>query len=202
MSESNNRTIESYESHVQEYLDGTPQEVNGDVKSWISRTLDGLDQRARILEIGSAFGRDADYIESLGYAVMRTDATKAFVDLLRSKGHEAIELNALTDDFPQELDLVFADAVLLHFTEEESMSVCKKASSSLVPGGRFSLSLKVGAGDEWSDAKLGAPRYFKYWDSSGASRMLTDNGFSSVEVANGESGRQGYPNWLHIIATK
>jgi SAM-dependent methyltransferase len=202
MSESNRKTLESYEGHVQEYIDGTPQEVTGDVKLWIERTLVGLEHDAKILEIGSAFGRDANYIETLGYTVMRTDATEKFVELLKEQGYEAGVFNAITDDFPEENDLVFADAVLLHFTEEETLEVCKKVLGSLVHGGRFSFSLKSGTGTEWSDSKLGAPRFFRYWEQSGISNLLREVGFTKVDIENGESGRQGYPSWLHIVAYK
>jgi hypothetical protein len=51
MSETNGTTIQSYEAHIQEYIDGTPQEVGGDVKNWIDTTLDGLATDARIIEV-------------------------------------------------------------------------------------------------------------------------------------------------------
>jgi hypothetical protein len=65
MSHTNDTTVQSYDAHVQEYIDGTPQSVEGFVQDWIDRTLSGVPPSANILEIGSAFGRDADYIERL-----------------------------------------------------------------------------------------------------------------------------------------
>ncbi|MFZ2544686.1 MAG: hypothetical protein WAW80_01790 [Candidatus Saccharimonadales bacterium] len=55
MSETNGTTIRSYESHIQEYIGGTPQEVTGDIKNWIDSTLDGLDTDSKMIEVGSAF---------------------------------------------------------------------------------------------------------------------------------------------------
>lgn len=116
MSDTNDTTVQSYDAHIQEYIDGTPQVVQGFVKSWIDTVLAGLSHDTQILEFGSAFGRDADYIESKGYKVQRTDVTPGFVTLLQSQGHQASILNAITDDLNGPYDLVFADAVLLHFT--------------------------------------------------------------------------------------
>ena len=61
MSETNNRTVESYNAHIQEYIDGTPHEVSGVVKDWLDGSLADVPKDARILEFGSAFGRDAEY---------------------------------------------------------------------------------------------------------------------------------------------
>jgi hypothetical protein len=98
MSETNNsRTINSYDGHVQQYIDGTPREVSGTVKEWIDRTFTDVPKSAHILELGSAFGRDAAYLQDQGYHIECSDATPAFVDLLRQKGFDAHSLNAITD---------------------------------------------------------------------------------------------------------
>jgi hypothetical protein len=63
--------------------------------------LSYLPKTAAILELGSAHGRDADYIESLGYKIYRTDAVKAFVDYLQAKNHDASVLNAIDGKYPK-----------------------------------------------------------------------------------------------------
>ncbi len=75
----NNITLQSYEQGVSEYISGTAAETNGSIKAWIDNFLDLLPLNAHIIEIGSAFGRDAQYIESCGFSVKRTDATIGFV---------------------------------------------------------------------------------------------------------------------------
>lgn len=69
MSDSNHITLQSYEENIEEYIKQTPHKLSNDVKKWISDTINGLLLEARILEIGSGFGRDADYIEEQGYKV-------------------------------------------------------------------------------------------------------------------------------------
>jgi SAM-dependent methyltransferase len=99
MHNSNQQTIDSYQQHVQEYIhNGTPQEVVGVVKAWLDEALGPLSKDSRILEFGSAFGRDAAYIQNKGFTVQCSDATPAFVDLLNAKGFNVRLLNAITDD--------------------------------------------------------------------------------------------------------
>lgn len=202
MSESNNRTIVSYENHIQEYIDGTPQEVTGAVKNWINHSLAGLPLDARIIEIGSAFGRDAAYIENMGYSVERTDATPGFVEYLKQNGNDARFFNALTDNFSGQYDLVFADAVLLHFNREETSTVVSKVFSALKEGGRFSFSLKQGDGEAWSEDKLGAPRYFCYWTSEQIANTLHSSGFLNVSIQDFDNSGRNNAKWLHILAYK
>ncbi len=201
MSETNKKTLASYEAHITQYIDGTPQDVTGDVKTWIDATLLNLSPAARILEVGYAFGRDANYIESQGYSVERSDATLGFVEYLQQQGHEARQLNILEDAIQEKYDLVFANAVLLHFNREEVQAVIRKVNDSLNPGGLFSFSLKQGTGEEWSDAKLGAARYFCYWEDAVIKGVLARAGFHDISSQEGELGRNN-AKWLHIIAKK
>lgn len=194
---SNEKTLISYEQHVQEYIDGTPQEVSSFVKDWIDESLSYVPKSGRVLEIGSAFGRDANYIEQAGYVVRRTDATENFVDLLRSQGHEADLLNAITDDLGGPYKMVFADAVLLHFTAEELTSVLSKIYESLGTGGILAFTLKQGVGAEWSNDKLGAPRFFNYWTRDELEGELNKQNFKILKLASDDSRK-----WWQVISKK
>ena len=193
---SNKKTIESYDGHIDEYINGTPQLVSGYVKDWLDSSLDGLPKNARILEFGSAFGRDAAYIQDKGYSVECTDATPGFVKLLKSKGFNARQLNAIMDDIPIGITLLVANAVLLHFTRNETRHVASKVYDSLENNGRFAFTLIKGIGESWSDSKLNAPRYFCYWTKDDIQALLTDVGFRESTIIEDSSG------WLQIIATK
>jgi predicted TPR repeat methyltransferase len=203
MSDTNDTTVQSYDAHVQDYINGTPQTVDGFIKDWIDKVLSGLPFDAKILEIGSAFGRDADYIDSLGYNIERTDVTPGFVKLLQQKGHQARLLNAITDDLGNDYDLIFADAVLLHFTREETEDVIKKAYNALSANGRFAFSLKVGEGEEWLESKLNAPRFFCYWTNETIHPVLEKAGFIDLHISDDSKSTVGSKaKWIHIIATK
>ena len=79
----NGTTLTSYNMGIYQYIAGTAQETNGAVQIWIDNVLNYLATDAKIIEIGSAFGRDANYMESVkGFAVERTDASEGFVAYL------------------------------------------------------------------------------------------------------------------------
>lgn len=200
MSDTNKRTIAAYNEHIDDYVRGTPHDVSGDILNWIALMLQGVHHNARILELGSGFGRDANYIESLGYTVQRSDASEGFVALLRSNGNDASVLNALSDEISGPYDVIFANAVLLHFTAEETQKVLTKLYAALKPGGTFACTLKRGEGDMWSEHKLGAPRYFKLWQEDGIKQLLTETGF--VQLHFDTERDQIGSKWLYIIARK
>lgn len=176
-------TLTTYEASVQEYVDGTATDVTGVTKTWIDKTLSLLPQEARILEVGSAFGRDAHYIESKGYRLERTDATQGFVDLLKNRGYTARLLNILTDPIEGSYDLLFANAVFLHFRIEELEIVIKKIHQALNSEGLLSFSVKHGEGEEWSSSKVGRPRFFHYWQKDSIITFLKNHGFEVLELS-------------------
>jgi SAM-dependent methyltransferase len=79
VSSDNTLTFNSYNDEFQTYVDRTTDEVTGSIKEFIDAFLENFDKDATILEIGSGTGRDADYVERLGYRVLRTDAAEDFV---------------------------------------------------------------------------------------------------------------------------
>lgn len=192
---SNDRTLMTYESHITEYVEGTPHEVTGAMKKWLDATVEGLSTDDRILEIGSAFGRDADYLEGQGYTVECTDATRGFVDLLKKANFNAREFNIIKDDIDESYDLILANAVFLHFTPEELAGVLRKTHDALNDGGRLSFTIAEGEGTHWSDRKVGGMRYFCHWQQDDLKRELQVAGFSAADIEGGEG-------WLHVIAEK
>jgi SAM-dependent methyltransferase len=194
--------LQTYEEHARTYIDTLPDEAMPSLLEWIDEALAGLDGSARILEIGSGPGRDADYIETKGYEVQRTDAAQAFIAHLQSQGHPARMLNILTDDIEGIYDLIFADAVLLHFTPDEVRQVLAKILAALRPGGRFAFSVKIGEGEEFTSRKLDSPRYFHYWLLPDLREILTGQGFTVVKASECADNRNDRPNWLYLIATK
>ncbi len=137
----NDKTLNSYELGINEYINGTAPETSGHIKSWINDFLKLLPTNPSIVEIGSAFGRDAQYIESCGFSVERTDATLGFVTFLNNKGYPAYSFNILKDHFSSSYDLIFANAVFLHFTPEELEGVLKKVHASLNVNGILAFTI-------------------------------------------------------------
>lgn len=201
MNDENQKTLKAYEHGLDAYNAAKIPEVTGSVKEWVDASLAMIPNEGSVLEIGSAHGRDADYIESKGFSIDRTDAVDSFVEYMRSNGKEARLLNALTDNFGIDYDMIYANAVLLHFTPEQSLGVMQKAYASLKRNGVFAFSVKIGNGSEWSSSKLNAPRYFTYWNEKGLREIISKTDF---EIAFWEEGSTGHDNsdWYHVILKK
>lgn len=200
MSQENSTTIQSYEQHLQDYINGTPAQASDVVKAWIDRSINGLPQDAAILELGSAFGRDAAYMQSKGHTVQCTDAVTGFVDHLNKSGFSARHFNAITDKLVGPYDLLFANAVLLHFTRSETEQVLVKIYNALKENGRFAFTVKQGHGESWSEAKINAPRYFCYWQADDLNALLTKIGFKSIDLVDQAMIENAYQ--IQVIAYK
>lgn len=195
--ETNRTTLTTYQEKFNNYIAGTPHEVSGTQKDWIDRLLQRVDAKTSILEIGSAFGRDASYIQQAGYMnVTVTDAFDAAVDSLKEHGFtSAQKLNILTDEPEGEYGLIFASAVFLHFTENEFELALSNIHNHLGAKGLLAFTVKEGDGEEWSSAKMEAPRFFHYWREVPLKNMVQKCGYKVLEITTNEEFSQ---KWLAV----
>jgi SAM-dependent methyltransferase len=177
----------------------TPKVVVDDVKAWIDRSLDQIAKEGTILELGSGFGRDANFIESNGFKVIRSEAVHGVVDFMQRNGQNAKLLNAITDDLGGPYDMVFADAVLLHFTRADTEQVLKKICNALKTKGILSFRLKQGDGSGWEGGSFGSPRFFQYWQPNELEDLLGKTGFIVPSLDEGHSKFNKF-NWLQVVA--
>lgn len=138
-----------------------------------------------VLELGSGTGRDADFVESLGVQVRRTDVTQGFIDLQRARGHVVERLDVLTDELGGPHDGVFAMCVMLHVAAEATDAVLRKAARASRPGGAFLVSVRA-VGDAHATA----------WDRDELVARLDAVGFDVVWEARDFDGDL----WLVFLA--
>ena len=197
----NAKTLEVYEENFQKFIDNTPAIVTGDVKTWIDESLGYIPKGGYVLELGAANGRDAKYMQDVGYKVLPTDASKSFVKVMRDNGLQPMLLNALSDPLGGPFDMIFANAVLLHFTKKEMQEVVRKIHLSLKEEGVFSFRMKNGTGSEWSTHKLEKPRFFQFWSPEELTTLLKNNDFRLLSLTKGSSKFNDF-KWLQVIARK
>lgn len=197
----NQLTLRTYQNNLQTYIDHTPEQINQAEGEWLNDALARTPKAGTILELGSGFGRNAVRIQELGYRIECTDAVPGFIEILQKQKLSARLLDALHDDYGHNLSMVLANAVLVHFTPEESQKVFRKAYEALLKNGVFALSVKLGNGSEWTNEKLEAPRFFHYWQPDDLKKLATDNGFSWQTEYTGLTS-SGKASWLYIILTK
>lgn len=188
-------TLAAYQAGAEQYLKATTRPGPA-VIAYLDR-LAGLVGNGHVLEIGSGPGWDADYLESRGVRVTRTDAAPAFVDLLRATGHDARRLDVRFDPLGGPYQAVLANAVLLHLSRPQLEDVVRRAARAVVGGGVLGFTLKEGDGAAWSKDKLAVPRHFTYWREPAVREVLVRTGWSAVSVDH-VAGRK--EPWLYVLA--
>ncbi len=192
--------VEAYDARSAEYA-GATTELHGEVLDSLEALAAAVGPGGHVLEIGSGGGRDARALEERGVRVRRTDITPAFVDLLRSQGHEADLLDPLVEDLGGPYDGVWANASLLHVDRADLPTVLLRLAGATRPGGVLALSVKEGDGDVWSThGSVTAPRRFVLWREDGLVRALTGSGWDVDDVRR-RAGLRG-ETWLMVRATR
>ena len=192
----NARTLAAYEQQAARYRAQT-QALDKD--EWLQR-LAAVAPSGPILEIGSAYGRDANDLEAMGRHVHRTDAARAFVAMQRAEGHDADILDVLTDEIGGPYAAVLANAVFLHFRPDALREVLAKVRFALAPGGVLAFSVKIGDGAEWSSHKLGVPRFFQYWRPEPLRGLVESCGFDVDELIVDAPGPGLVWGWIRVLA--
>lgn len=199
-------TVAAYAAHARAY-GADKAEPPEWIRDLVDRFVAALPSGARILEIGSAHGRDALALEAAGLSVRRTDITPTFVEILRAEGHPADVIDPLHDDLAdperpgEPYDAVWASGSLLHVARQDLPRVFARLAAATRSGGRFHLGLKEGDGDAWSTHGTGgAPRHFTFWREGPLIEALTAAGWlvDSVERTPGRRDE----GWLNVVARR
>lgn len=189
-------TLRTYEASAERYRESVASPGPA-ISAFLDRIAATAGPGARVLELGSGPGQDAVALERWGLQVTRTDATRAFVEMLRADGYQAELLDARHDDFGGPYDVVLADAVLLHLDRVQFRRVLTKAQAAVVAGGLLAVTLKEGDGEEWHSRKLDLPRHFTYWREEPLRAELTATRWNAIYFER-ISGR--FDDWLYVLA--
>ena len=123
---------------------------------------------ARVLEVGSGTGRDADYLEARGAHVRRTDATPAFVALQAERGKHAERLDMLSDDLGGPYDAVLALCVLIHVERARTDAVLRRIADAA--RGVVLISVREGEGERSGECHM------TYWSRDAFAARLARAG--------------------------
>jgi len=193
-------TVAAYDEDAGAFSDATARLDDGARAEldWLAGALGG---EGTVLEIGSGGGRDAAALQERGLAVRCTDVSAGFVDLLRSRGLEAEQLDPLTDDLGGPYDAVWASASLLHVPRPDLPTVLGRLAAVTRPAGALAATLKEGDGEEWSvHGQVRAPRRYVYWREGPLREALESAGWRVDQLAHG-TGTTGQ-SWLTIRASR
>jgi SAM-dependent methyltransferase len=188
-------TLATYEAVAGAYA-ARSRSPNPRVTPFLDRLVELVGEGC-VLELGSGPGTDADYLESQGLEVIRTDAAVAFVEMMRARGVDARHLDVRSGYVGGPYDAALANAVLLHLTLTQLLDALRRLRAAVRRDGVFAFSVKEGDGAEWTSAKVGRPRFFTYWREEPLRALLERAGWAvqSLEQVCGVS-----EDWLWVIA--
>lgn len=169
--EKTDRNVASYEKSARSYDALCVNDPPPKIAEVLRRFAQPLPRPARVLEVGSGPGRDADYLETLGISVRRTDAVRAFLDIQAERGRVGELMNVVTDPLGGPYEGVVALCVLIHVDRAQTDPVLRKIFEALKPGGALLVSMRVGDHDEDGDY------HTVYWTRDGFAERLTSAGF-------------------------
>lgn len=194
------KTINTYKENFQKYVERTPIEVSGEFKEWEDLFCSNIIEGGKIFEIGSATGRDAKYFKSKGFNVFCTDVIPEALEDLKKEGFETGEFNFKDnpkEEWINQFDGFFANAVLLHATQEEFEQNLFNIYKILKKDGIVAFSLKTGQGEEISLEKMDAPRFFKYYEKEELEKILEKYPYQIISMNKVDNDK-----WLHVILKK
>ena len=195
----NRRTIESYEQCAAEYARATSPRPGSDDRYALERFIEALPTSARVLEIGSGPGWDADWLESHGAVVRRTDATEAFVAMQRNRGASADLLDVVTDELGGPYAGAIALYVFQHIDRPQLAGVLAKISRAISDRGVLMFSLRDGKGETVERGTSGSTYYIAEWEKPEVDLILRDLGFRERWSKSSEDAEG---RWLTILTIK
>lgn len=194
------KTVNTYKENFQKYRERTPSEVAGEFKEWEDTFCSNLKEGDKIFEIGSATGRDAKYFKSKGFEVFCTDVIPDALEDLKKEGFETAEFNFKENpkkEWINQFDGFFANAVLLHATQEEFEQNLLNIYNILKKDGIVAFSLKTGQGEEISLEKMDSPRFFRYYEKEELEKILEKYPYQIISLTEVDDNK-----WLHVILKK
>ena len=195
MSVQNNKTVDAYQKTAKNYLNNTKiaasiNKENVDrnkkeLQEFIKDTFKDMPIGSKVLEVGSADGENAKYIQKLGYNVTASDIVDDFLKAIRDNGLIPIKFNLLKDELNDKYNVIFCWRVFVHFTKEDSLNALTRSYNNLEKNGLLILSIisrdckKID--NEWIDFPneyhLGADRFFNYYSKEQFDEIINKTRF-------------------------
>ncbi|CAN5451647.1 class I SAM-dependent methyltransferase [soil metagenome] len=191
----NDVTIETYDAAAGRYAEWSSR--HDQRPSAFLDEFAVLTRGGKVLEVGSGPGADADYLEQRGVQVSRSDASTAFVEMMRAAGHDAQLLDIRTADLGGPYRGVLAQAVLLHLDREQFVDVLDRFRAAVAPGGIVGFTVKEGDGSGWSTAKLDLPRHFTYWREPELRAALAGTAWQVHSIVHVDGRTEP---WINVLA--
>lgn len=218
MSEQNRRTVKVYQETGYKYLENSAIHDKMDVAKaakkrdklmkLITTSFKDLPAGAKIFEIGSGSGDNAQIMQEMGFDVTASDTADDFINATGEKCAKVIMFDAVEDNFPGKFSGVFCWRVFVHFTEDDALTVIKKVYDALEEGGVFifnAINRETRPVDnEWVDFqneyRMGVDRFYSYFREQTLNNIIAQTNFV-IKDFHKEGGDNG-DKWLVYVLEK
>lgn len=196
----NRETVSSYESCAEDYAQSTRGEPYEAHAQMLDEFVVSLGAGARVLELGSGPGWDADRLEARKLQVERTDAAQSFIDLQRRRGKTIARLDVVNDAIASRYDGILCLYVLQHVARPLIDSVLRKFAAALRPDGVLLVALREGSGEMREvGTQSGGVYHVTLWPKGEFIERLERVGLA-VTQSRTFTGSDG--EWLVVLARK
>ena len=218
MSLENKKTLEAYDQTAKQYLLNSVEHDSLDaekakrkkekLQNFIKDSFSTLPEGSKVLEIGSADGENAKYLESLGYSVTASDIADDFIEAIKANGLEPIKFNVIEDEFLEKYFGIFCWRVFVHFTKEDALKVIKKTYDALEKDGIFifnAINREAKSVDqEWVDFPgeyhMGIDRFYYYYNKEDLDEIIAQTDYEIVDFH--KEGGDNKNKWLVYVLKK
>ena len=218
MSFQNKKTLDAYQLTASKYLANSIEHDALDVEkakrkkeqlqSFIKQSFSSIPIGSKVLEIGSADGENAKYLQELGYDVTASDIADDFIEAIKSNGLEPIKFNVLEDEFLERYFGIFCWRVFVHFTKEDALKVIKKTYDALEKDGIFVFNAinreTKEVEEEWIDFPgeyhMGIDRYYNYYYQEDLDSLIAQTDYEILDFH--KEGGDENNKWLVYVLKK
>lgn len=177
-SERNQTTVAAYDAYAAKYAEVTAPGRSKYGFGAVERFVAAVGEGARVLEVASGPGWDADAMETAGLNVRRTDASDGFIAVQAERGKVVERLDLLSDDLGGSWDGIVALYVLQHVERERLPGVLARMVAALRPDGVLLISFQEGDGEGEQEGSEGGLYRVLQWRPEAMSELIARCGLT------------------------
>jgi predicted TPR repeat methyltransferase len=194
----NRRTVEAYDAYAGRYAEITRESHFDSRDEALDLFTVRMKPEGRVLEVASGPGWDADFMESRGLAVRRTDIAEGFIAVQAKRGKRAERLDLIEDDLGGPYDGLVALYVIQHIPRLLVDSVIARMAAALVPQGLLLFSFQLGEGER-VEAEPTGDYHIVMWPREEMDAMFARHGLEIVWDRT-QDGREAC--WVTLVARR
>jgi len=193
-----------YDAHADEFERKTRALVR---VQWLKLFINKLPRHGKVLDLGCAYGRDAEIFSKRGFQVTGVDFSRTMIKKARARVPQATfrATDVRHMKFgPNSFDGIWALAILLHLPKRSIPGVLHTLHKILRPGGTLFIGTYLGKGEGLvKDVRYdNVSKYYSYFSAEEMKALLRQAGFSIVKFVPRRPDAYEMHNVLELIARK